>query len=162
MVIGVDARLLPDQFVTAYEALHVLALNDGTGSENHPLSGRADEVGVATGKDHGGKGPRRGSMDTYLKNKTGPARSKKVGKTSRFLGNERAWHGKRRIDKRLRKMAKEILLMVDDLQNGGTGRVKEADLFRVCSGRCKKFCEDSWKFCPNCGGPTREMDKGND
>lgn len=155
-------RMLPESFSTAYDVLWTTAYSDGGidggagmgGGGNHPLNGSGAVVGVATGKLEG-KDVRvnSGQRDFVATRKRGgPDQTKKVGKTSRTLKDERAYKLKIRIDKQLRKMARAILAELD-------GKNVAAAVGRVCTGRCKKFGDGEWDFCARCGGPMREMEE---
>lgn len=149
-----DSRLLPEAFVTMYEALVMVALDDGLGGGAHPMSGRAAEVGRADGKAVNQWRTNSGAV-TSMDRTTGP-KSKQVGKTARTMKDERAWRLKVKIDKRLRGLAREIQGYLDD-----SCRVEEL-MYRVCTGRCRKFGDAEWSFCARCGGPMRELDKNDE
>lgn len=163
-----DARILPDAFGVWYEALHVKALRDGSGSDRHPLRGDGETTGsldddggaVLSGALEKAEGKPVGQWrvstgeSTSLGKSPGP-KMKQVGKTSRFMGDERAWAFKRKIDKRLRRIAKEIHVELDKLERGVGG---PEPLARRCAGKCGRFGEPTWHFCANCGGPMREVE----
>lgn len=148
-----DSRILPEMFCTAYEAVCVQALDDGSGGGNHPLSGRAAELGRAEGKPTG-QWPVKSDEKVSIGQKSGPGSSlKTVGKTSKFLRDERAFRLKQRMDKRLRAMAREMMAFMD-------GKEIRAAVSRVCTGKCKKLGDAEWMFCARCGGPMRDLDEG--
>jgi hypothetical protein len=151
-----DARLLPEAFMTAYEALHVRSFSDGSGSERHPLSGRAAEIERADGKGKDLWRTSSGQVSSIGSRRVGGGGSgKTVGKTSKFLGDERAWEFKRKIDKRLRRMAKEILAELDSRGSHAGGA--ERGLHRRCAGKCGKLGDSDWLFCARCGSPMAEV-----
>lgn len=154
-------QMLPEAFSAAYEALFVGTFRDGDvdggGSEGHsahPMSGRSMEVGRSDGSGAVRMRTSSGQVDTVgTKVKSGSGRSgggKDTRKTSNQLRNERLLHEKGKIDKRLRRMAKEI----EAILIGGL----HAESQRRCTGRCARLGQTDWKFCPNCGGPMQEMD----
>lgn len=158
-------QMLPEAFASAYEALYVSAFRDGDvdgggdgGRSSHPMSGRGDEIGRATGKVGEGRVRRvRDSTNQVdvvgTKVKSGSGRSgggKDSAKTSAFLRNERMLHEKEKVDKRLRRMAREIVAMLD-----GSGVKNEQ---RRCTGRCRRLGQTDWMYCPHCGGPMAEVD----
>lgn len=158
----IDPRILPEAFCTYYEALYVKSVIDGGvdgGGDgragSHPLNGTRAEVGIADGKvPRGGVRHSSGHVDTVAAGSSGP-KMKQVGKTSKFLRDEAAWNARIKIDKRLRQMAREIRDILDGKSEKVAGR-------RICTGRCKRLTENSWNFCANCGGATREMDSSDD
>ncbi len=148
---GMDSRLLPQSFVDAYEALQARALTDGSGS-NHPLSGRDAELGKADGKPTG-QWPEKTSDVTSIGQVGGP-KTKQVGKTSKFLADERAFRLKRKIDKRLRGLGREMMAFLE----GASEKDAAAAASRLCTGKCRKIGDGEWVFCARCGGPMRDMD----
>ena len=154
-------RMVPDSFGTAYEQLWAAAYSDGGvdggaglgGGGNHPLNGKAGELGREAGKPTG-QWPVRSSEVTSVGGKSsGPGSSlKAVGKTARTMRDERAFKLKVKVDKRLRKIAREVLASLE-------GRNVLAATQRVCAGRCKKYGEVDWTYCAHCGGPMREIEE---
>lgn len=145
-----DSRILPESFCDAYEALHVKAFRDGSGDDNHPLNGNAGALEKASGAPVGQWRESSGTVTSI--GAMGAAKMKQVGKTSKFMRDERAWKAKIKMDKRLRRMAKEMIAIVD-------GTSPKAASHRICSGKCKRLGDYEWKFCANCGGPMREMEE---
>lgn len=146
-----DARILPEQFLLAYEGLTARALTDGSGS-NHPLSGRDAELGKADGKPTG-QWPEKTSDVTSIGQVGGP-KTKQVGKTSKFLADERAFRLKRKMDKRLRAMAREMMAFLEGANEKQAGLAAS----RLCTGKCRKIGDGEWLFCARCGGPMRDME----
>ena len=56
-----------------------------------------------------------------------------------------------KIDRRLRRIGREIKSYLDEREIG-----RPSPVVRQCSGKCKKFGEAEWLYCPNCGGPMQE------
>lgn len=145
-------RALPDSFVAVYEALWVKSLDSGDGTAGHPLSGRGADLEMPGGKATGQWRVSSGEATT-LGRRNGPE-LKTVGKTARTMRDERAFRLKTKIDKRLRQMAREISAFLE-------GTDLRAATQRVCAGRCKKFGEKDWSYCPSCGSPMREVENGD-
>jgi hypothetical protein len=154
-----DGRILPEGFALAYEMLWVRALGDGgpgAGVGNHPLNGSAGTVGVAGRGAPGGKvenaGWRLSSGQTDAVGRTAGPQKKPVGKTSRTLKDERAFRFKQKIDRELRRLGKKIEAFEDGRNIDSAGQ-------RVCTGRCKRFGDADWAYCPVCAGPMREVER---
>lgn len=146
-----DARILPEGFAGPYEALFARALSDGgVDGSNHPLNGSAGVLDKAPGTPVGQY--RVSSGESTSIGKMGGPKTKQVGKTARTMKDERAFRVRVLIDKRLRKMGREIEAFLD-----GKKKWQNAGL-RACAGRCKKFGDGEWVYCPWCGGPMREME----
>jgi hypothetical protein len=154
-------QMLPEAFSAAYEALFVGTFRDGDvdggGSEGHsahPMSGRGMEVGRSDGSGAIRMRTSSGQVDTVgTKVKSGSGRSgggKDTRKTSNQLRNERLLREKTKVDKRLRRMAREIESML-------RGEV-HIEAVRRCAGRCGRLGQADWKYCPNCSGPMAEVD----
>jgi hypothetical protein len=153
-------QMLPEAFSAAYEALFVGVFRDGDvdgggdgGRSAHPMSGRGESLGRADGSGAVRMRVSSGEKETVgTKVKSGSGRSgggKVVGKTSNALRNERLLREKGKIDKRLRKMAREIeaILLGEGMK----------DDVRRCAGRCKRIGQEDWLFCPNCSGPMEDV-----
>lgn len=156
-----DARILPPSFCEVYEALYVVALSDGgVDGGNHPLNGSAAEVDVATGKVPGnrlagGWRTNSGQADIVGLRKAGTGKAAKmVGKTAKTMRDERMWEYRVKIDKRLRRLAREMRDVLEGVDIGHAAR-------RICAGRCHRLGDFDWKFCSNCGGPMRELDESD-
>ena len=156
-----DGRILPEGFALAYEQLWCRALGDGgpgSGVGSHPLNGSAGVVGVAGRGAPGGKvenaGWRVSSGQKDFVGQSGPVgpQKKSIGKTARTLKDERAWEFKKRIDKELRRLGKRIVAFEAGQNSDNAGQ-------RVCTGRCKRFGDGGWAYCPHCAGPMREIEK---
>ncbi len=157
-------RMMPHQFVDAYEALCVEAYNSGGGIDGLPTGGGgvgSGSGGESVGMDGGlGKADGRaqgqwrtdsGVETTIGTVKVGKAQFKRVGKTGNGMRDERAFRMKTRVDKRLRSIAREILANLYESE-------KFSSISRVCTGRCKRIGESDWLFCARCGGPMTEND----
>lgn len=145
-----DPRILPESFVAVYEALWVRALDSGDGTSNHPLSGRGAELEMPGGKATGQWRVSSGETTTVGR-KNGPE-LKTVGKTARTMRDEAAFRLRTKIDKRLRQMAREIGAFLD-------GQEVKIAAYRICTGKCKRFGDKDWTYCPNCSAPMREVEK---
>jgi hypothetical protein len=142
-------RALPEHFVANYEALWVKSMDSGDGTSNHPLSGRAAELEIPGGKATGQWRVNSGEATT-MGRRNGPE-LKTVGKTSRTMRDERAFRLKAKVDKRLRQIAREISAFLED-------RPTKMATHRICAGKCKRFGDKDWTYCPNCSGPMREVE----
>lgn len=160
-----DSRLLPEGFVTAYEALVARAVDAGLRGEANGSVPETSEGTGGIGKADGSGGVRwrvdTSEVDTvggggYGRAQRGKAQAKVVGKTGRGQGDAAMWRVRVLIDKRLRQMGREI---VEAIESGGEkGR---AAARRVCGGRCARLGQGDWKFCPNCGSAMRELDSSD-
>lgn len=155
-----DSRLLPEAFTTAYEFLNSLAMDDGTMGENHPLNGDAGKLGKADGARTNQWRDNSGQMTRGLgKSMSGDkAATKRVGKTSRTMRSERLFRYKQKVDKRLRRLATEMFLMMQE-KNGENDNIVSRSYGRNCVGTCRRIGELEWKYCPNCGGMMMDMDR---
>lgn len=126
---------VPDPLVQAYEALWIkcygseaVVIGDpsvirGVGKGNQMRMKDSDERVTRSGANGGGD--RGGSRRSIIK-------------------DERTFEFKRKIDKRIRRLAKEI----DSYMRGM--RAGEDEEGRRCWS-CQKFMEEGWIFCPACG-----------
>lgn len=67
-----------------------------------------------------------------------------------IISSESSIRLRRRVDSRLRQMAREIVAYLD-----GDAKKIEA---RRCGGKCKRIGDAEWIYCPNCGGPMAQVD----
>lgn len=130
---------LPDGFVTAYEDLWHRAY--GTGAVRTSDVGRAGVV----------------KNDVRLRSNQadrvgGVGVGKKAGASvTSIVHSGHAVNVKQRIDRKLRALAREIVAAMTD----GDVRIT---LPRRCAGRCARWADPDWNYCPNCGGPTQTVD----
>ena len=129
---------LPDGFVTAYEGLWLAAY--GTGAVRV-----ADNPRNGVVKD---QPPRVSSGTTDRMGGVGVSGKKSGARVTSTLHSERALILKSRVDRKLRSLAREIVNDVDTI----------ISLPRRCAGRCKRWADPEWSYCPNCGGPTQTID----
>jgi hypothetical protein len=156
---GVDEeyRILPEQFMNVYEALWLATFTDGVEGYGE-RNAAAAELERATGKVTAGVGARGARLSSGVMDVVGTrnggsdkkSRSKVVGKTTKTLKNERNFLFKQKMDKRLRRMGKEILSYLE-------GSELEKDKIRKCF-VCKTYGSCSWYFCPQCGGRMTDED----
>jgi hypothetical protein len=139
-------RYLPGSFINAYlsmidAAFGERALGSGTGAG---VEGSGREYGARSGV---------ATKSEVIGHRDGAHWS---GKSSADVGipirSEKASEELSRLKKRLRGMAREILV---SLSNGDTEPVSR----RRCSGRCARLGDVEWLFCPNCGGPMSDVVK---
>lgn len=140
-------RYLPPRFLAAYEVLIFRGIVLSQGSLR---GGRGYDESVLTssGRRTGGLGaPRSGEPELRLVADQAKKRGSSEGAVIR---DEEAVEMRRRIDRKLRRMTREIVLY---LELAGTGKDGRKNLeTRRCSGKgCKKFADEEWKFCPSCG-----------
>ena len=131
--------LTPQAFTEAYELLHDEVF--GTGAVVQ------DENAI-----HGLGRANRGRISSDQTETRGGAVQKRKLSASRraVIKDQRAFNEKTKIDKRLRKMAKEIY----DFLNKEKQHV---DKWWMRCAKCKKHAEDDWQFCPRCGAETERM-----
>lgn len=134
-------RLTPAAFLEAYELLYVETFGSGAivQDDNHI---------------HGtGKAQRGRTKSSDVETRGGAVQKKKLSASQKnVIKSQRAFNEKTKIDKRLRKMGKEIL---EYLNKEAT---KKVDFYMRCS-KCKKHAEDEWQFCPRCGATTERINK---
>jgi len=137
--------MLPRDFIDTYAELFTLALagDDGGAGARGEAARQTGELGKAARKTAGGQGKK------YKKYWT--------------VKNDAALELKDRIDKRLRSIARELRMRMDEAEvfgrqveasDRGLGKV-QADVAGMtamgsCSS-CGRFCSRGWKFCANCG-----------
>lgn len=145
---GVDHRrmslevlfFLPKAFVESYENLWYRGVaakgTDGGSDERGRANLAKAELGRADGGRTGGAGKRRSHKKYWV------------------IADERALEVKDRIDKRLRRLAREIheeLRAIDSKADGETGgkrtEGKGGRMRRAC-GDCGRMVGEGWKYCP--------------
>lgn len=136
---------IPDNLVTMYEALWIKTYGSGAGYIGDPNSLTPDKAGGNQMK-MGGSGERV---------HRGVAKAGKSGNAARktIIKDERAFEFKRKMDKRMRRMASEIeewirssKVMGVEVAEGGSGEVSVPR----CEG-CQSFVDREWRFCARCG-----------
>lgn len=159
--------LMPPKFVSAYEALFHRALALGTDGLTGERAdrGRVDEQGRPLTNDRV-QAARQGRL-TEGKTLGGMGTAKTTGKRYRrawIVADERALGRKTRIDKALRRLAREIETGMAELAGGSGwddgGETDERGGHRCTGRKCRKFLEDGWNYCPFCG--TRQRNGGGD
>lgn len=136
-------RWMPRDFVTWYVAL-VLRITGSSGN-----GGVDDTIIPGVGRAYGGMGSQSSASSESLKLGSG----KKDAKSQVLLRSEWASVVKEGVDRRLRKIGRELKNKLDD----NPSLVNKSER-RRCSGRCGKFGESDWVYCARCGGPMREVD----
>lgn len=134
-------RLTPAAFLEAYELLFIETYGSGAivQDDNH-IHG--------TGKAHRGR-----TKSSDVETRGGAVQKKKLASSQKnVIKSQRAFNHKTRIDKRLRKMGKEILDILNKEQ------ATNPQFYMRCS-KCKKHAEDEWEFCPRCGSHTEKVNK---
>ena len=136
-----ELRMMPDTFVDAYGALWEAALV-------HPESSRGNSdanIRVAPRV-------RRARTSTGQTETRGPAKRGKGGGSGKdVVKNEAALAAKQRIDRKLRKLTREMSLFLSSSE-------EERPVPRKCI-RCKKYGEDEWAYCPYDGAAMMSEDR---
>jgi len=132
-------RLTPPPFLEAYELLFVETYGSGAIVQ--------DETHI-----HGsGKAQRGRTSSDQVETRGGAIQKKKLSASQKnVVKSQRAFNEKTKVDKRLRKIGKEIYEFLNKEQH------KPTEWWMRCS-KCKKHAEDEWQFCPRCGAPTERM-----
>ena len=134
-------RLTPAPFLEAYQLLHDETY--GTGAifqDDNAIHGA-------------GKAQRGRIRSDAVETRGGAVQKKKLSASQKnVVKSQRAFNQKTKVDKRLRKLGKEIL----DYLNKEKA---EAPTFYVRCSKCKKHAEDDWLWCPRCGNKTEQVSK---
>lgn len=132
-----------EKLVTAYEALWIKTYGSGAGYIGDPnalvpqgaggnqfkMGNSGERVYRGVAKGGGGSGSRRS-----------------------IIKDEKAFNFKRKMDKRMRRMAAEINEFMVSSKVSGAGReLVEAGGGAPCCSGCKRFIERGWRFCASCG-----------
>jgi len=147
-------RTLPVVFLDYWERILLLTYTDSALMVKSSGSGR--DIGIpGTGKGSGGLGAVKSEtpdvMDVY---RTGQSSSV----SSSPFRSELALSAKSRVERKLRRLGREMKLFVDSLERAEAQGVGLTKVMRKCRGKCKKFGDGDWVFCPWCGGPMSELD----
>jgi hypothetical protein len=143
-IAGAVLAFLPKKFVWFYEQL--VDLGYGEKRVDGGSGRRRDDVGRSSGLKATGR-LSSGHVDKTLTAAT-------AGKTKNHaeiqFKNEKAVDFRRLVDRRLRRLAREI----EEFLVEGSGKLRSGK--RKCGGRCKKIGDPDWVYCPRCGGPMQE------
>lgn len=147
--------LLPKDFRDAYEALYhrALKVEGDKGARESWIELKGDDEGMESTR-LGGVGKASGARRSRLKEgeTLGGMAGASGGKTYKrawTIADEKALEMKSRVDKRLRKMARELRGFLEEAEGGAEDRVGEQ---KQCRGKnCKKFLDSGFKYCPWCG-----------
>lgn len=134
-------RLTPQAFLEAYELLYVETYGSGAIVQ--------DDTHI-----HGtGKAQRGRTKSSDVETRGGAVQKKKLSASQKnVIKSQRAFNEKTRIDKRLRKIGKEIYAYLEREASN------PADYWVRCS-KCKRHAEDDYRFCPRCGAETERVMK---
>ena len=134
-------RLTPKAFLEAYELLFVEVFGSGAIVQ--------DDTHI-----HGsGKAKRGRTASDQVETRGGAIQKKKLSASQKnVIKSQRAFNEKTKIDKRLRKLGKEIYEWLSKEQTAPTE-------FYLRCGKCKKHAEDDWLHCPRCGHQTERVYK---
>jgi len=134
-------RLTPQAFLEAYELLYIETYGSGAivQDDNHI---------------HGtGKAQRGRTKSSDVETRGGAVQKKKLSASQKnVIKSQRAFNEKTKIDKRLRRIGKEILVYLNHEAQ------TRPDFYMKCT-KCKKHAEDDWQFCPRCGAKTERVNK---
>lgn len=134
--------MLPSDFTEQYELLwlrcHAGSLGEAREEPNQVARSRQVDV-------------RLSSNSSTTMRPAGVGKKKGAGRTP-GVRDERALATKQRIDRKLRKIGREIRIMVDEQYEGSGIR-------RCTRPSCRKYAEAEWTFCPYDGSPTEEVDR---
>lgn len=158
--------LMPPDFADAYQELFHRALRGAEGEGSGTGVGAGGGLGSGEWVDEEKaeameariRAERRGTAPPGMRTKSGQETAslharRGVGKGRRHrtvwtVRDERALEMKGRIDRKLRRLGREL--------RGFLGDEGETLAARRCSGRsCKRFVELEWRFCPHCGADQR-------
>lgn len=134
---------IPEALVTAYDVLWVKSYGTDAAFIGDPNSLTRGVGGKAVGK---GNQMRMSSSDEKLARAGASGKGGGAGSRKSIIKDERAFEFKRKMDKRMRRMAVEIdhwLRFSAPMDKGSEDSLK-------CSG-CKRYCERDWRFCARCG-----------
>lgn len=144
-IAGAVLAFLPKKFVFVYEELCDAAYGerrlDASGSMAAPEGGRQKAK----------KTSGRISSSAVDKTLAAGAGGKSRNTAEIQFKNEQAVDFRRLIDRKLRRIAREI----EEFFAGGVENLKAGS--RKCSGKCRKIGDPDWLFCARCGGPMEEV-----
>lgn len=131
------APTMPESLTEAYELLHTSAY--GTERLVYGDPTKINESGKAL----------RGRTSSNQIATMGPAVQKRSLSSAQknIILNERAFHLKRRIDKKLRSVARDIYKELND----------GFDEPHRCG--CGRYTDETYKYCPHCGREQKERDR---
>lgn len=137
-------RFLPKDFLFAYEVLVHRGLVI-TGGAARGGRGYDESVIVGAGKGVGGMGAvRSGEVERRIGAGGGSGGKGGAGSGKPVIRSEEAVLYRRKVDRKLRRLAKETIAWIE------TGKALKT--VRKCTGRkCGRFAEEDWVFCPRCG-----------
>jgi hypothetical protein len=150
-------RVLPVTFVRAYRLICEAALRQPgstLGPDTRGLYGSPRVVGPRTSS---------GRPSVMLEGRAGAKPEKRRGGSgSGVLRSERWLAVKGRVDRKLRKLAREMdqeISLEDAVRSGSSSDSEKEKLNRVVKcGRCKQFGESDWKWCPYDGHQMMEVE----
>lgn len=146
-IAGVVLGFLPKKFVFFYELLADLAYGERRLDASGAMA--PSEGGRQKVKKSNGRTSTNGVDKTLAA--SGRGKSKNHGEIQ--FKDERAVDFRRLVDRKLRRIAREI----EEFLAGGDGSSLRSGK-RRCSGRCGKIGDPEWMFCARCGGPMMEVD----
>lgn len=130
---------IPTVIIDAYEALYLSAY----GSDALKIGD--DNQIHGTGKAEKGR-----TRSDQVETRGGAIQKKKLSASrTDVIKNLKSYQYKLKVDKRLRKMSKEIGEFLSDAE--------PTTVFHRCTS-CKKTGESDWKHCPRCGAEMEQID----
>lgn len=134
-------KLTPAPFLDAYQLLHDEVYGTGAVFQD-------DNAIHGLGKAHRGR-----TSSDQVETRGGAVQKKKLSASQKnVIKSQRAFNEKTKIDKRLRKIGKEIYDFINK------ERAIAHDWYVRCS-KCKKHMDDEWLYCPRCGGNAERVNK---
>lgn len=145
---------IPDNLVTAYEALWVKTYGSDAAFMGDPnaltkIEGKGESKRGVVGK--GNPMRMKDSSERVYRSGATPPKGRGSGKS--IIKDESAFEFKRKMDKRMRRMASEIDQWI---RKGKLVEVKRDTVSdgegsgHKCPG-CKRYAEVDWRFCARCG-----------
>jgi hypothetical protein len=157
--------LMPQDFADAYQELFHRALKgaegEGGGAGRGVGDGGAPDPEPLEAAERRLREQRRGNAPSGMRvrssQEVASLRARGGGKRHRdhwTIRSEEALEQKRRVDRKLRRLGREIRGFLGE---GGdpSGRDRDSALRRCSARSCRKFVEEGWKFCPSCGHDQR-------
>lgn len=135
---------IPEALVTAYEALWLKTYGSEASVIGDPSVirgiGKGNTYRTGTSGEKVARGGARGSKD-------------RGGARKSIIKHELAFHFKRKMDKRMRRLAKEIEEWLVEESKGrvGAGGVGGVEVSAARCARCFCFMERDWRYCARCG-----------
>lgn len=145
-IAGAVLGFLPKKFVVCYEGLLDKAYGERRLDASGSMGGDKGEGRVKARKTSG-----RTSSSSVDKTLAASGGGKDRNRAEIAFKNERAVDFRRLVDRRLRRIARDI----EEFFAGDDGELRSGK--RRCNGRCRKIGDSDWIYCARCGGPMQEV-----